>query len=167
MKPHVKKFGYKKKHSRSHAIYTVKRCIEYFTEHGSHVYATFLDCTKGFDRVSHSGLFLKLLQRKVHPCWIRVLFYWYSNLSSVCKWRDSLSDVFSVISLGYVFGHVFLESAKLGWKPVLGKWFFPGVGQIRLEIHISLRSYAIDVGHIHDLPISWNCIFNIWIMNVL
>ena len=56
-------FGYKKLHSTSHAIYSVKRCIDYFTDHGSNVYASFLDCTKGFDRVSHSGLFLKLMKR--------------------------------------------------------------------------------------------------------
>ena len=91
-------FGYKKKHSTNHAIYTVKRCVDYFVNHGSHVYASFLDCTKGFDRVSHNGLFLKLMKRGVHLCWIRILLYWYSNLSSVCKWHDSMSEVFSVIS---------------------------------------------------------------------
>ena len=91
-------FGYKKMHSTNHAVYTVKRCIDYFVDHGSHVYASFLDCTKGFDRVSHSGLFMKLMQRGVHLIWIRILLYWYSNLTSVCKWRDSVSDIFAVIS---------------------------------------------------------------------
>ena len=91
-------FGYKKGHSTSHAIYTVKRCIDYFCEHGSHVYASFLDCTKGFDRVSHKGLFLKLIHRKLPLCWIRVLLYWYSNLYSICKWYDAFSSPFSVIS---------------------------------------------------------------------
>ena len=91
-------FGYKRHHSTSHAIYSVKRCIEYFTDHGSNVYASFLDCTKGFDRVSHSGLFLKLMKRGVHFCFIKLLCYWYSNLTSVCKWQDSLSDAFRVIS---------------------------------------------------------------------
>ena len=91
-------FGYKKHHSTSHAIYSVRRCIDYFTDHGSHIYASFLDCTKGFDRVSHSGLFLKLMKRGFHLCWIRILYYWYSNLTSVCKWHDSISEAFSVIS---------------------------------------------------------------------
>ena len=59
-------FGYKKCHSTSHAIYSVKQCIDYFTKHGSHVYASFLDCTKGFDRVSHSGLFLTMQKKKMH-----------------------------------------------------------------------------------------------------
>ena len=54
-------FGYKKRHSTSHAIYVVKQCIDFFCQHGSYVYASFLDCTKGFDRVCHKGLFLKLI----------------------------------------------------------------------------------------------------------
>ena len=91
-------FGYKKNHSTSHAIYSVKRCIEYFCDHGSNVYASFLDCTKGFDRVCHKGLFLKLMQRKVPFCWIRILLYWYSNLYSICKWRNAYSSPFLVIS---------------------------------------------------------------------
>ena len=91
-------FGYKKKHSTNHAIYTVKQCIDYFCTHGSSVYVSFLDCTKGFDRVSHDGLFLKLLQRGVPLCWLRILIYWYANMYSVCKWKDVLSDPFPVIS---------------------------------------------------------------------
>ena len=91
-------FGYKKKHSTSHAIYTVKRCIEYFCNHGSNVYASFLDCTKGFDRVSHDGLFIKLMNRNVPLVWLRILVYWYSNLYSVVKWESAYSDPFRVIS---------------------------------------------------------------------
>ena len=91
-------FGYEKKHSTCHAIYTVKRCIDYFCEHGSNVDASFLDCTKGFDRVSHDGLFTKLIHRKVPLCWLRILRYWYSNLYSIVKWENSYSDSFPVIS---------------------------------------------------------------------
>ena len=58
-------FGYKKKHSTSHAIFTVKKCITYFRDHGSYVYTSFLDCTKGFDRVSHDGLFTRLTTNRV------------------------------------------------------------------------------------------------------
>ena len=43
--------------NRLHAIYSLKQCVNYFTEHGSHVCAAFLDCTKGFDRISHDGIF--------------------------------------------------------------------------------------------------------------
>ena len=91
-------FGYKRKHSTSHAIYSVKRCINYFCDNGSYVYASFIDCTKGFDRVSHDGLFLKLVNRGVPLCWMRILVYWYSNMFSVCKWKNAISNSFPVIS---------------------------------------------------------------------
>ena len=91
-------FGYKKKHSTSHAIFTVKKCINYFRDHGSYVYASFLDCTKGFDRVSHDGLFTKLLRKGLPLCWLKVLMYWYSNMHSVCRWKDAVSAEFPVIS---------------------------------------------------------------------
>ena len=44
-------FGYKKRHSTSHAIFSLKECIDYFTSRGSNVFAAFLDCSKGFDKV--------------------------------------------------------------------------------------------------------------------
>ena len=91
-------FGYKKRHSTSHAIYAAKRCIDYYCSHGSYVYASFLDCTKGFDRVSHDGLFLKLIERNIPLCYLKVLMYWYYNMYSVCKWENSLSFSFRVIS---------------------------------------------------------------------
>ena len=54
-------FVYKKRHSTSHAIYTLKTTIDYFTCRGSNVFAAFLDCSKGFDKVDHNGIYLKLI----------------------------------------------------------------------------------------------------------
>ena len=56
-------FGYKKRHSCSHAVFVLRSCIDYFTTHGSNVFATFLDCSKGFDKVNHNRLFIKLMKR--------------------------------------------------------------------------------------------------------
>ena len=38
-------FGYKTKHSCSHAVYVMPTCIDYFTQNGSNVFAAFLDCS--------------------------------------------------------------------------------------------------------------------------
>ena len=46
-------FGYKKRHSCSHAVFVLRSCIEYFTTHSSNVFATFLDCSKGFYKINH------------------------------------------------------------------------------------------------------------------
>ena len=91
-------FGYKPKHSASHALYILRSCIEYFTEHGSNVCVAFLDCSKGFDKVDHHGIFIKLMQRNVPLCILNVIMYWYLNLVSVVKWNGIFSRTFQVTS---------------------------------------------------------------------
>ena len=91
-------FGYKKRHSCSHAIFALKSTIDYFVQRGSNVFAAFLDCTKGFDKLNHDGMFSKLMNRNVPLCFLQVLIYWYSNLTSVVKWNNVLSESFQVNS---------------------------------------------------------------------
>ena len=91
-------FGYKAKHSCPHALYVMRSCIEYFTKHGSNVFVSFLDCSKGFDKVDHRGIFIKLMQRKVPLCFLNLIIYWYSNLSSVVKWNNVVSRSFNITS---------------------------------------------------------------------
>ena len=91
-------FGFKPKHSTTHALFVLNETVDYFTRHGSNVFVTFLDCTKAFDKISHSGLFLKMVKRGIPLCFLNILIYWLSNLSSRCRWRSSLSDSYSVTS---------------------------------------------------------------------
>ena len=91
-------FGYKKRHSCSHAVFVMRSCIDYFIEHGSNVFATFLDCSKGFDKIDHSGLFIKLIKRGIPLCFLNIIIYWYRNLTSVVKWNNSISRSFHVKS---------------------------------------------------------------------
>ena len=48
--------------------------------------------------MSHSGLFIKLMERNVPLCFVNILVYWLSNLSSRCRWASALSDSFPVTS---------------------------------------------------------------------
>ena len=91
-------FGYKKRHSTSHALYTLRTCVDYFNERGSNVFAAFLDCTKGFDKINHNGMFVKLIKRGIPLCVLNILIYWYSNLTSIVRWNNALSDSFDVLS---------------------------------------------------------------------
>ena len=91
-------FGFKRKHSTSHALFVLKESVDYFTKHGSNVFVTFLDCSKAFDKISHHGLFLKLIDRGVPLCFINILVYWLSNLKSRCRWKEVFSEYFSVPS---------------------------------------------------------------------
>ena len=79
-------FGYKKRHSTSHAIFCLKECIDFFTSRGSNVFAAFLDCSKGFDKVNHSGLFMKLMARGIPICFFKptdLLVFKFDKLSEM------------------------------------------------------------------------------------
>ena len=89
-------FGFKKRTSTSHALFTLKSTVEYFNERGSQVYVAFLDCSKAFDRISHYGLFIKLIERNVPLCILMCLVFWYLNMSCVVKWDTELSRSFPV-----------------------------------------------------------------------
>ena len=89
-------FGFKPKHSTNHAVYTLKSCIDSFTTRDSNVYVSFLDFSKAFDTISHSGLFLKLIKRNVPLCFLLVVMYWYMHMQYDCKWGNAYSDCFSV-----------------------------------------------------------------------
>ena len=76
----------------------MKSCIDYFCKNGSTVFAAFLDCTKGFDKIDHNGLYLKLMDRNVPLCFLNIMIYWYSNLMAYCKWNGAVSPEFDVVS---------------------------------------------------------------------
>ena len=89
-------FGFKPHHSTSHAVYTLKSCINHFTQRNSNVYVAFLDFSKAFDTISHCGLFLKLMDRKVPLCFLLVIMFWYMNMEYDVKWSKVHSEPFDV-----------------------------------------------------------------------
>ena len=89
-------FGFKPGVSTSHAIFCLKETVDYFTKNGSRVFLSFLDCTKAFDRISHWGLFLKLIKRNVPLCFLLCVIYLYLNMSCIVKWDGSVSRVFGI-----------------------------------------------------------------------
>ena len=90
-------FGFKPKHSTSHAVFTLKSCLDYFTKRDSNVFVAFLDFSKAFDTISHCGLFLKLIDRKVSLCFLMIIMYWYMNMRYNVKWSKSYSAFFDVL----------------------------------------------------------------------
>ena len=79
-------------------MYCLKKCVDYFVENGSRVFVSFMDCSKAFDRVNHGVLFNKLIARGLPLCFVQIIVYWYSNLSSKCRWGDIMGDSFLVPS---------------------------------------------------------------------
>ena len=89
-------FGFKRRTSTSHAMFTLKTTVEYFVKRGSKVYVAFLDATKAFDRISHYGLFSKLMDRQIPLCFLLCLMFWYLNMVSCVKWGSEKSQNFPV-----------------------------------------------------------------------
>ena len=89
-------FGFKPKHSPNHAVFTLKSCVNHFTQRGSNVFVAFLDFSKAFDTISHSGLFIKLINRNVPLCFLMIVMFWYLNMEYDVKWAKSRSGSFRV-----------------------------------------------------------------------
>ena len=91
-------FGFKKRSSTSHALFCLRSTINYYAENGSNVYCSFLDASKAFDRLVHSGLFLKMLQRNMPIIFVDIIIYWYSALQCRVRWGEAHSTWFNVVA---------------------------------------------------------------------
>ena len=89
-------FGFKKQTSTSHALFVLKSTIDYYTMRNSRVFVSFLDCSKAFDRISHYGLFIKLMERGIPLCLLLIIIYWHLNMTCRAKWGSALSKYFPV-----------------------------------------------------------------------
>ena len=89
-------FGFKKGLGCSNAVYVVQQVIEFFNSRGSTVYVSSLDASKAFDRVNHTVLVNKLIERNVPLCLIKVIIDWYEKLTAAVRWNGILSYKFSI-----------------------------------------------------------------------
>ena len=89
-------FGFKTGKSTSHAIFCLRQTINYYIDHGSQVFCSFLDASKAFDRLIHAGLFIKLIERNAPKIFIDILITWYRGLQCRVRWNGHLGDWFSV-----------------------------------------------------------------------
>ena len=100
MKPYMEtsefQFGVKKKFGCSNTIYTVRATVDHFTNNNATVNMCSLDLSKAFDKINHSALFLKLMERGLPKKLILILQCWYNKLFSVIKWKNCLSDPFHI-----------------------------------------------------------------------
>lgn len=89
-------FGFKTGIGCSDALFTLKSVVNYFNNNGSTVTISALDISKAFDKISHFGLFLKLMDRKVPKCFINILINWYTKCTVQVRWNNKLSNPFNV-----------------------------------------------------------------------
>jgi len=84
-------FGFKAKHSTGLCTNVLKCMVDYYTEHGSYVFCSFVDFLKAFDRVNYWKLFNKLLDDNVACDAVKLLSFWYSNQSVSVHWQNTQS----------------------------------------------------------------------------
>ena len=89
-------FGFKRKNSTTNALYCLKQTVDYYINHGSRVFCAFLDASKAFDRLVHSGLFLKMINNGVPKIFIDLIMNWYSHLECRVRWNCEFSSWFHV-----------------------------------------------------------------------
>ena len=84
-------FGFKSKSGCSHALYAVRKTVEFFIERESTVSLCALDMSKAFDKMNRHALFIKLINRKCPLVLINILECWYMKNYACVKWEDSFS----------------------------------------------------------------------------
>ena len=92
--PH--QFGFKGKSSTAHAVFCLRETVDFYTKNNSRVYCSFLDASKAFDRLVHSGLFLKLMERNVSKILLDILITWHDGLYCQVKWNGVYSGWFPI-----------------------------------------------------------------------
>ena len=74
----------------------MKETVDYYINNGSNVFCSFLDATKAFDRLVHSGLSLKLIDRGFPKIFIDIVITWYDGLYCHVLWNGAYSSWFNV-----------------------------------------------------------------------
>ena len=70
--------------------------IEYYLRNGSDVFACVMDMTKAFDKLQHSKLLWKLVEKGVPPIFLRLLLEMYEKQQANVRWNGVLSNSFPV-----------------------------------------------------------------------
>ena len=90
-------FGFKKGVGCSDALFGVKNVVDNFIQQGSTINLCALDVSKAFDKMSHHGLFLKLMDRMVPNALLHTLEDWFALCSTCVRWGELYSNYIKLI----------------------------------------------------------------------
>jgi hypothetical protein len=71
----INQFGFKPKVGCAHAIFTVRKVVDYYVNNGSTMNLCLFDTAKGFDKISHPLLLMKLMTRNMPVVLVKLLHY--------------------------------------------------------------------------------------------
>ena len=92
-------FGFKKNHSTATCTYIFKQIVSHYRQHGSHVFACFIDFNKAFDNVDYWLLFYNLIDNDAGSkrcVATRLLAFWYSKQQMFVRWQNASSEPFRI-----------------------------------------------------------------------
>ena len=108
-----------------------------------------LDMSKAFDKMSHYGLYIKLMELSIPRCFIDILICWYAKCFGVVRYDNYLSSRFHVCAgvrqggvLSHVLFSVFMNSLVI-------KLTKAGLGAHLGFLYVGCLLYA------DDIPFCW------------
>ena len=75
-------------------IYALKEILEYHGSHNGSMFMGFLNASKAFDRLKHTTLFRKLIDRRVSNYIVRIMMYWYAKQTMCVRCVELYHKVF-------------------------------------------------------------------------
>ena len=104
-------FGFEKKLSCSHAIYSIRNIVDHYIRGQTTVCLYFVDLSKAFDKMNHYALFLELLKRKLPIQIVDILVHWLEASLTCVRWGSRLSHLVKLVSAvrqgGVLYLHLF------------------------------------------------------------
>ena len=91
-------FGFKAKVGCSHAIYAFQKVIDHYVINDTTVNICLIDVTKAFDKINHSVLLIKLMNRRQPLAVIKLFEHWYSISYNSVRWGNALSSLYKMQS---------------------------------------------------------------------
>ena len=87
-------FSYQPNISTNMCTWMAVETIDYFTRNGSEMFVCAMDMSKAFDKVKHSLLFQKLIERGLPEIYIRLLVVIYCKQTATVQWNNKVSQQF-------------------------------------------------------------------------
>ena len=89
-------FGFQSMSSTTMCTWAVSTVIDHYMRKRKVVYGCAMDCSKAFDMVEWTTLFVQLMKKGVKPIFLRLLMFIYKNQHCDVRWNGRYSHRFPI-----------------------------------------------------------------------